>query len=390
MTLEVFLVFLRLGLGCFGGPVAHIVLFRREFVERRGWIGDAQFGQLMTLSQSLPGPGSSKLGFVIGLLRAGWPGALAAFLGFTLPSALLLYGFATALPMLSGPLGAAVLHGLKLVALSVVAFGLVGMSRALCPDLVRRLIAAVAAAIVLTVGQAWVQLLVVGLGAAAGAVLCRAVRPAPAASLALRYGPSVAVALVAAFFLLLAVLALAAPARGGMFAYVDAFYRTGALAFGGGHVVLPLFQDAVVQPGWISQADFLAGYGAAQAVPGPMFALSAYLGARLPGGGAVGAALCLLATFLPGFLLIGGALPFWRSFAAHRLAARAIAGTSAVVVGLLAAALYDPLWISAVRGPADVLIAALGALVLMRWQTSALLVVGLCVGLSVFRAWMVL
>ncbi len=386
--MEIFRVFLRLGLTSFGGPIAHFVLFRREFVERRAWLDDRQYGQLLTLAQALPGPGSSKLGFAIGLLRGGWPGALAAFAGFTLPSALLLFGFAAVLPRLSGPLGQAALHGLKLVALSVVAFGLVGMIRTLCPDAPRRIIAVAAAVLVLAASAAWVQLLVIVLGAAAGTVACRTVRPAPSTAFALRYGKRAAAALLAIFLLLLASLPYAAVQPAGPLRYAAAFFRTGALAFGGGHVVLPLFQDAVVAPGWIPSADFLAGYGAAQAVPGPMFALSAYLGARLPdpGGGIEGAAIALVATFLPGFLLVGGVLPFWERFAAHPVAARAIAGTSAAVVGLLAAALYDPVWISAVHAPLDVLIAAVGWLLLARWNASALLVVAWCVGASLGAA----
>jgi len=381
---EIFLVFLRLGLTCFGGPVAHFVIFRREFVQRRNWLDDRQFGQLLTLAQALPGPGSSQLGFVIGLLRGGWPGALAAFAGFTLPSALLLLGFAAALPLLSGPASHAALHGLKIVALSVVAFGLVGMIRSLCPDTTRRAIAATGIVLALSIGHAWVQLLVVALGATAGAVLCRSVRPGPSGAFTLRYGRRTAGMLLLVFLLLLIGLPAGAALSDGPIRYADAFFRTGALAFGGGHVVLPLLQDAVVKPGWITAADFLAGYGAAQAVPGPMFALSAYLGARLPGtgGGIAGASIALVATFLPGFLLIAGALPFWRDLAAHPVAARAIAGTSAAVVGLLAAALYDPLWVSTVHAPADVVIAAAGCLVLARWRASALAVVLLCVAAS--------
>lgn len=382
--LEILRIFLRLGLTSFGGPIAHFVIFRREFVERRAWLDDHQYGQLLTLSQTLPGPGSSKLGLVIGLLRGGWTGALAAFIGFTLPSALLLFGFAAALPLLSGATGQAALHGLKITALSVVAYGIVGMSRALCPDTPRRLIAVVATVLALSIAHAWVQLLVVLLGAAAGAVLCRSVRPNPSGDFALRYGRGTALALLLAFLTLLIALPVGALFHDGPVRYADAFFRTGALAFGGGHVVLPLLQDAVVKPGWISSADFLAGYGAAQAVPGPMFSLSAYLGAQLPGtGGLTGALIALTATFLPGFMLVTGVLPFWHGFAAHPVAARAIAGTSAAVVGLLAAALYDPLWVSAVHAPADVAIAATGVLVLARWRTSALAVVLVCVAGSV-------
>jgi len=387
-TREVFLAFLHLGLTSFGGPIAHFAFFRQQFVERRGWITESQFAHLLTLCQFLPGPGSSKLGFTLGLLRAGWSGAIAAFVAFTAPSALLLFGFAALLPLLSGAIGQAALHGLKLVALSVVAFGLVGMARALCPDLVRRLIAIAAAAIVLHIGQAWAQLLVVGLGAACGAVACRNVRPDFQGDFVVPFGARTAWLLLAAFTLLLVCLPLAAHTHPGLITYADAFFRTGALAFGGGHVVLPLLQDAVVRPGWVSSADFLAGYGAAQAVPGPMFALSAYLGARLPGsdGGLLGASVALVATFLPGFLLAAGILPLWRALAQHPVAARAIAGTCAALVGMLAAALYDPLWVSAVRAPSDILIAALGLFVLARWRASALLVVLICVALSIALA----
>jgi len=382
---EVFWAFLHLGFTCFGGPIAHFAYFRQQFVERRAWLSETQFGHLLTLCQFLPGPGSSKLGFTLGLLRAGWPGALAAFVAFTAPSALLLFAFASLLPLLSGVVGQAAVHGLKLVALSVVAFGLVGMARALCPDLERRLIAVASAIILLSIGQAWAQLLVVGLGAACGAVVCRKVRPAFAGDFGVPFGAGTAWLLLAAFGALLLCLPLAARTHIGLLVYANAFFRTGALAFGGGHVVLPLLQDALVKPGWISSEDFLAGYGAAQAVPGPMFALSAYLGARLPGGdgGLLGAAVALVATFLPGFLLAAGILPLWGALALHPVAARAIAGVCAAVVGMLAAALYDPLWVSAVRAPSDVVIAALGVLVLARWRTSALLVVLLSVTLSV-------
>jgi len=382
---EVFFAFLRLGLTAFGGPIAHFVYFRQQFVEARNWVNERQFGQLLTLCQFLPGPGSSKLGFTLGLLRAGWPGAVAAFVGFTTPSALLLFGFAALLPMLSGAVGQAALHGLKLVALSVVAFGLIGMMRSLCPDLARRLIAIVAAAILLSIGQAWAQLLVVGLGALCGALACRNIHPDFEGDFAVPFRPRIAWLLLGGFVALLVCLPLAARRYQGIFEYAEAFFRTGALAFGGGHVVLPLLQDAVVKPGWISSADFLAGYGAAQAVPGPMFALSAYLGARLPGseGGMLGALVALVATFLPGFLLAAGILPFWRALALHPIAARAIAGICAAVVGMLAAALYDPLWVSTVHAPGDVLVAMLGFLVLTCWPASALVVVFMCVALSV-------
>lgn len=382
---EVFAAFLKLGLTSFGGPIAHLGYFRREFVERRAWIGDSQFAQLLALCQFLPGPASSQLGFSIGLLRAGWAGALAAFVAFTLPSALLLLAFAVVLPTISGAAGDAALHGLKLVALAVVAQGVLGMSRQLCPDAPRRMVAVLAAVLILLSGQAWMQLITVALGGVAGLAFCRGVQPVPGGGLHLRYGPTLGWALLAMFALLLVGLPLAAHGRDGLIAVAEAFYRAGALVFGGGHVVLPLLEEAVVEPGWISQEEFLAGYGAAQAVPGPMFTLAAYLGARLPGseGGIVGASIALGAIFLPGFLLVAGVLPLWRAIAGRPVAARAIAGVNAAVVGILGAALYDPVWTSAVRGPVDLAIAAVGFALLVAWRASPLLVVAWCIVASV-------
>ena len=379
---EVLAAFIKLGLTSFGGPIAHIGYFRREFVERRAWVDETEFARLLALCQFLPGPASSQLGFSLGLLRAGWLGALAAFAAFTLPSAGLLFGFAALLPYLSGKVGQAGIHGLKLVAVAVVAQGVLGMARQLCPDPPRATIAAVAVALILAVGHPWMQVLVVVLGAIAGLALCRGVRsPAPGAQLHLPYGIRSGIALLVLFALLLFGLPFAARGQIGLLPVVEAFYRAGALVFGGGHVVLPLLREAVVTPGWISSDDFLAGYGAAQAVPGPMFTLSAYLGARLPGaqGGLVGATAALVAIFLPGFLLVAGALPLWRSIGHRPLAARAVAGINAAVVGLLAAALYDPVWTSAVRAPLDVAIAAIAFTLLVAWRASALVVVLWCV-----------
>jgi chromate transporter len=383
---EVFAAFLKLGLTSFGGPIAHLGYYRREFVERRAWVGESQFAQLLALCQFLPGPASSKLGFSIGLLRAGWFGALAAFLAFTLPSALLLFAFAALLPSITGTIGDAAIHGLKIVALAVVAQGVLGMSKQLCPDAPRATIAALGAAAILLAGQAWVQLAVVAAGGAAGLAFCRKVQPLAEAGLHLRYGAKLGWTLLAAFVVLLLGLPLAA--HGGLLAVAEAFYRAGALVFGGGHVVLPLLEETVVKPGWISSDEFLAGYGAAQAVPGPMFTLAAYLGARLPGadGGLVGASVALCAIFLPGFLLVAGVLPLWREIAGRASAARAIAGVNAAVVGLLGAALYDPVWTSAVRGPVDVAIALVGFVLLVAWRVSALLVVIWCVAASVAGA----
>jgi chromate transporter len=299
-----------------------------------------------------------------------------------------LFAFAALLPQISGTVGNAAIHGLKLVALAVVAHGVLGMARQLCPDSPRASIATAAAVLVLVAGQAWVQLLVVVLGGVAGLAVCRNAQPVEAGGLHLRYGRALGWTLIAAFVLLLVGLPLLAQEGGSLLAVFEGFYRAGALVFGGGHVVLPLLEETVVSPGWISQDEFLAGYGAAQAVPGPMFTLAAYLGARLPGadGGLIGATVSLGAIFLPGFLLVAGILPLWRSIMSRPVAARAIAGINAAVVGLLGAALYDPVWTSAVRGPVDVAIALVGFVLLATWRVSAILVVVWCVAASITSA----
>ena len=386
-ALEVFSAFAKLGLTSFGGPVAHIGYFRREFVERRRWLDESEFARLLALCQFLPGPASSQLGFSIGLMRAGAAGALAAFIGFTLPAALLMYAFATILPSMQGALAQAAIHGLKLVAVAVVAQGVVAMSRQLCPDLPRLSIALVAAGLVIVSGLPWMQLVVVAGGALAGLAVCRSVKPLTGNAVAPPYGLRAGSVLLATFALLLLGLPFLASAAGGAFAVAEAFYRSGALVFGGGHVVLPLLRDTVVAPGWVSSDDFIAGYGAAQAMPGPMFTFASYLGARLfdGRGGAVGSFLALVSIFLPGLLLVAGSLPFWHSLSRHPSAARAVAGVNAAVVGLLAAALYDPVWKSAIESPGDVVIAAIGLALLMAWRASALVVVAWCVVAAMLR-----
>lgn len=379
---EIFLAFWRLGLTAFGGPIVHFVLFRQEFVHKRAWLTETQFGQLLTLAQFLPGPGSSKLGFAIGLLRGGWWGALAAFVAFTTPSVVILLAFASIAPQLSAPWGQAVLHGLKLLTVVMVSTGLYSMAKGLCPDWSRRALAMVAALVVFVLGQtALGQLCAIGMGAVGGITLCRQLRPQDAADLTLPYGRQLALRLMLGVLALLVILPLSIYLGGGQAAqYGWAFFKTGALAFGGGHVILPLLKSAVVDPGWIPNADFLSAYGAAQAVPGPMFALSAYLGAHLPGsfGGATGAAIALICTFLPGFMLMGGVLPFWHEWVIHPQAARAVAGVSAAVVGLLAAALYDPVCVSAIHRASDILISAVGVFALLRYRWSVLWILALC------------
>jgi len=387
-ALEVFLAFLKLGLTSFGGPVAHIGYYRFELVEKRRWIDESQFAQLLAICQFLPGPASSQLGFSVGLLRAGWPGAIAAFVAFTLPSALLLFAFAALLPHLSGDTGAAAIHGLKLVALAFVAHAVFAMSRQLCPDPGRKTLAVLAAATVLIAGSAQFQFLVILVGALAGWVLRPEVNPVAANSLKVRYGVTTGWVLLAIFAVLLIALLAIPDGSHDRLAIFSAFYRAGALVFGGGHVVLPLLKETVVAPGWISNETFLAGYGAAQAVPGPLFSLSAYLGAQLPGsnGGVPGAALALLAIFLPGFLLVSGVLPLWRIISERPAAARAITGANAAVVGLLAAALYDPVFTSAVKSPTDVAIGLIALLLLTAWRVSPLIIVAWCVVASVVAA----
>ncbi|HEY2532476.1 MAG TPA: chromate efflux transporter [Xanthobacteraceae bacterium] len=380
--------FLKLGLASFGGPIAHLGYFRREFVERRHWLDEEHFGQLVGLCQFLPGPASSQLGFAIGLMRAGWLGAVAAFVGFTLPSALLLYALAVSTDYLAGSWAQAAVHGLKLVAVAVVGQAVFGMARSLAPDPPRALLAAVAGGLMAVTANPWMQFVAIAVGAALGPWLCRHPISSPAGDIAVGYGRRLGALLLAAFGILLLMALLLAP-RGSPLAQVGgAFYRTGALVFGGGHVVLPLLQHAVVDPGWTDNSTFLSGYGAAQAVPGPMFSVAIFLGERLSGehGGASGALVAVLGIFLPGLLLVAGVLPFWESLRARDVSARILAGVNAVVVGLLAAALYDPVWTSAIRDGKDFAIAlmAFALLVGARWPSWAA-VLG-CVVASLLRA----
>jgi chromate transporter len=386
---EVFCAFLKLGLTSFGGPIAHLGFFRAEFVTRRAWLDDQRFGQLLGLCQSLPGPASSQLGFAIGLIRAGWLGGLAAFTGFTLPSAVLLLAFAKLVSGISGTAGTAAIHGLKLVAVAVVGQGVLGMARTLAPDPPRALIAAGAAAVLLITATPTLQVAVIIAGGALGALVCRSVSAQPPGAPLIGYGRFAAGLCLALFGALLFVLPfLAGRWPDSRLALIEAFYRSGALVFGGGHVVLPLLREAVVSPGWVTTEDFLAGYGAAQAVPGPMFTLAAFLGARASagGGGLAGAALALLSIFLPGLLLVTAALPVWTRVLGSRLFARVLAGVNAAVVGLLIAALYDPVWIGSIRAPADLAIALVGFTLLVACNASAPWVLAWCTLASVGAA----
>ena len=377
---EVFATFLKLGLTSFGGPIAHIGYFHRELVEKRQWLSESQFAQLLALCQFLPGPASSQLGFALGLTRAGWAGAIAAFVAFTLPSALLLFAFAAALPLLQGDVGSAAIHGLKLVAVAVVAHGVIGMSRQLCPDAVRATIACGAAVMILLSGSAWMQLAAVAGGALAGLLLCRSVDTIESGTITVPHGTRAGTILLALFFGLLLLLPLL-PSE-GYNRLIDAFYRAGALVFGGGHVVLPLLESATVGRGWLDEGTFLAGYGAAQAVPGPMFSFAAYLGAEIGPHAVAASVIALLAIFLPGFLLLGGILPWWQRLSQGHSAASIVAGVNVAVVGLLGAALYDPVFTSAIWNTKDLAIALVGFTLLMAWKVSPLWVVLWCVGAS--------
>ena len=375
-ALEVLWVFLGLGLTSFGGPVAHLGYFRQAFVIRRRWLDEAAYADLVALGQFLPGPSSSQVGFAIGLSRAGWWGGLAAWCGFTLPSALLLLAFAYFATSFHGIAATSALHGLKLVAVAVVAQAVWGMARTLTPDARRIAIAAGGALIVLFVSGAVGQIAAILLGGVMGLILCRKMFAPVAGRIGSSISPFLGAALLAVFALLLLGLPLAASQSHGL-AVFEAFYRSGALVFGGGHVVLPLLHDAVVTPGWVSPESFLAGYGAAQAVPGPLFAVASYLGAGLTLGpsGMGGAALALVGIFLPGLLLMAGALPFWDRFRTGMNAQAVMRGVNAAVVGLLAAALYDPLWTNAILDWTDLALALAAFLLLTLARMPPLVVV---------------
>jgi chromate transporter len=377
-VVEVLWVATKLGLTSFGGPIAHLGYFHDEYVRRRKWLDEESYADLMALCQFAPGPTSSKVGFSVGLLRAGYLGGLVAWAGFTLPSALALLLFAYGASALSGPVGTGLLHGLKLVAVAIVAQAVWGMARALCPDRERASIAGVSALIVLLSTSAFSQLATILFGALAGAWLCRHTGVIGVEHAPIKVSRRVGVTALAAFFGLLVGLPLLRGLTGSQaIAMIDAFYRSGALVFGGGHVVLPLLQGAVVAPGWVSDDAFLTGYGAAQAVPGPLFTFAAYLGAVMgpPPNGLLGGILGLVAVFLPGLLLHLGTLPFWERFRRRPGTQAVMRGINAAVVGLLGAALYSPIWTSSVQGPQDFAVALVGFVLLMAWKAPPVVVV---------------
>lgn len=374
----VFLIFLRLGLTSFGGPIAHLGYFREEFVVRRQWLTERSYADLVALCQFLPGPASSQVGIALGLSRSGYLGALAAWAGFTLPSAIALILLALGLAHGGGAMPQGVLHGLKVVAVAVVAQAVWGMARTICTDVPRTTLMVLAACGALWLPAAGGQMGVIVLAALVGVWLFRAPQGATHQPLPLRIrnrAGALWLALFAALLLGLPLLERAFP--GPLLSMVDAFYRAGSLVFGGGHVVLPLLQAQVVPSGWVGNDVFLAGYGAAQAVPGPLFTFAAFLGASMNGApsGWAGGAIALLAIFAPSFLLVAGALPFWEQLRQNTRAQAALSGVNAGVVGLLLAALYQPVWTSAIHAPQDFGLALLAFLALMFWKLPPWLVV---------------
>lgn len=384
-ALEVLLAFLELGLSSFGGPIAHLGYFRTEFVERRRWLDDHAYGDLVALCQFLPGPASSQVGMALGLLRAGWAGALAAWLGFTLPSAVALILFAHGVARWSGPGAAGAVHGLKIAAVAVVAQAVWSMAKSLCPDRLRAGIAIASTLLVLATPSAAGQLAAIVLGGMLGRWGLRLGQLPPAThrdyGVRRRAG---ALLLGLCTALLVALPLLAAAGDSPWLSAVAVFYKAGTLVFGGGHVVLPLLQAGVVPPGWIADDVFMAGYGAAQAVPGPLFTFAAYLGTAMPApiGGWAGGLLLLAAIFLPAFLLVAGALPFWEALRQRDSVQRAMAGINAAVVGVLGAALYEPVWTSAIHSRADfgLALAAFGLLVHARLSPVAVVALAATVG----------
>jgi chromate transporter len=377
-SVEVLRVALKLGLTSFGGPIAHLGYFRDEYVVRRKWLDEGTYADLVALCQFLPGPASSQVGIAVGLLRAGYAGALAAWMGFTLPSALALVLFGYGVDALGGALGSGWLHGLKVVAVAVVAQAVLGMMRSLAPDRERATLAVVAAVIVLAAPGAWGQIGAIVLGGVAGIALLKSEAAADHLALPLAVSRVTGACLLILFFVLLIALPLLSAANPSQsLKLFDAFYRAGSLVFGGGHVVLPLLQASVVPPGWVSNDAFLAGYGAAQAVPGPLFTFAAYLGTVMgpQPNGWVGAILCVVAVFLPSFLLVVGTLPFWDQLRRRPLAQAALRGVNAAVVGLLLAALYNPVWTAGITGTYDFALAVAAFLLLFIWQVPPWLVV---------------
>lgn len=386
---SLFLIFLRLGCTSFGGPIAHLGYFREEFVTQRKWFSEAIYNDLVALCQLLPGPASSQLGIAIGLAKCGYRGAVVAWLGFTLPSAILLVLFGYGLSALGNTEGAGWLHGLKIVAVAVVAQAVWGMGKTLCPDRIRITFALMGAAIALIFSNAWGQVSVIIAGGIMGWFFLRKEQNLPHANFPIKINKIVGgVALILFFILLLLLPVVEKIFHNNITSIFTGFFRAGSLVFGGGHVVLPLLQSITVPSGMISENAFLAGYGAAQAVPGPLFSFAAYLGAisKLPPNGLSGAALCLIAIYLPSFLLLIGTLPFWENLRQHKILKHAITGINATIVGLLLAALYNPVWINAIYNVKDFCF-LLGIFLMLnfwKWPSWVIVILGASMGQIIY------
>jgi chromate transporter len=381
----IFLVFLRLGITSFGGPIAHLSYFREEFVARRKWLSEHAYLDLVALCQLLPGPASSQVGIAIGLARGGYLGALVAWLGFTFPSAIILVLFAYGLTEMGTAVTAGWLHGLKIVAVAVVAQAVWNMGKHLCPDRVRKTFAVAAALMMALVPGVLGQVSVIIGGGIMGWLILKQDQSLPLADFPVRSSKIAGIIALSLFVALLLLLPLFTKISQNNLLYVfEGFFRAGSLVFGGGHVVLPLLQSVVVPSGMVSKDLFMAGYGAAQAIPGPLFAFAAYLGAiaALPPNGVLGAVLCLVAIFLPSFLLIIGILPFWAELRRYHAIKLAMQGINAAVVGLLLAALYNPVWTSAIYSVVDfgVALAAFLLLNFWRWPSWLVVILGAVVG----------
>lgn len=368
---EVFLIFLRLGLTSFGGPVAHLGYFREEFVNRRRWLSDHSYTDLVALCQFLPGPASSQVGLALGLSRAGYTGALAAWMGFTLPSAIVLILFALGISSWGEAVPSGILQGLKIAAVAVVAQAVWGMARSLCVGALRVTIMAIVTCVALAWPGVWGQVSTIIAAGFIGLFLFKAAEELAHEPLDITISRRTGAAFLALCLAMLIGLPLLVQAwTSQALAMFDVFYRAGSLVFGGGHVILPLLQVEVVPNGWVANDTFLAGYGAAQAVPGPLFTFAAFLGASMttPPNGWLSGLLCLIAIFAPSFLIVAGALPFWEQLRTNIRMRAALTGVNAAVVGLLLAALYDPVWTNAIHSPTDFGLALIALVALMFWR----------------------
>lgn len=375
---EVFLVFLRLGLTSFGGPIAHLGYFHDEFVKRRKWLDEHAYADLVALCQFLPGPASSQVGLAVGLSRAGVFGSIAAWIGFTIPSAIILVLFGLGISHFHDQIGGNWLHGFKVVAVPIVAQALWGMGKKLSYEKIRATISIVGAVLASTLPFGFGQVGVIILGGIVGRIYLSDSAELPHDPIKTSFGHKTAAIILAVFVAMLVLLPMAADISGSQSVKLfDSFFRVGSLVFGGGHVVLPLLKSEVVTPGWVSPDAFMAGYGAAQAIPGPLFTFTAYLGAvsRIPPSGWLGAIICLVAAFLPSFFLVFGTLPYWEKIRKYQGMRSAMQGINAAVVGLLLAAFYNPVWTSGILSAKDFGLATIGLLLLIFWKTPSWAVV---------------